>query len=113
MSLIRFYACCSRISHQYQYHRTIPSEHNLKMPTDREYSPQEKQLIFNMITFVENEKNGWKIPLYGVNEHLTAMLGISMCSVESLKGEFREDQKRLAEQIKRANEEQLKKQRTA
>ena len=81
------------------------------MPTGCEYSQQEKQLIFNVINFVESEKNGWKIPLYNVNERLTAMLGISMRSIERLKGEFREDQKRLAEQIKRANEEELKKQK--
>ena len=62
-----------------------------------------------MINFNESEKNGWKIPLYKVNEHLKAMLGILMRSVRRLKGEFREDQERLAEEIKRAREEELKK----
>ena len=86
MSLIRFYAGCSRISYQYQFHRTIPYEHNSKMPTGCEYSQQEKQLIFNVINFVESEKNSWKIPLYNVNERPTAMLTIWMVSVERLMG---------------------------
>ena len=79
------------------------------MPTDCEYSQNEKQLIFNMINFVENEKNGWKIPLYNANERLKAMLRISMHSVERLKRQLREDQERLAEETKRAHEEELKK----
>ena len=65
-----------------------------------------------MINFVESERNGWKISLYNVNERLKAMLGISMRSVERLQEEFQEDQERLAEEIERANEEELKKQRT-
>ena len=109
MGLIRLYACCSRISHQYQLPRTIPSEHNLKMPTVCECSRQEKQLIFNVINFHDSEKSGWKTHWYNVNERLTAMFGISMRLFERLKGRFWEDQKRLAEQIKRVNEEKLKK----
>ena len=79
------------------------------MPTGCEYSQKEKQLIFNVINFVESEKNGWKIPLYNVNERLEAMLGISMRSVGRLKSEFREGQERLTEEIRRAAEEELKK----
>ena len=52
------------------------------MPTGCEYSQKEKQLIFYLINFVESEKNGWKIPLYNVNERLEAMVEISMRSVE-------------------------------
>ena len=97
------------MSHQNLFHGTIPLELKLKMPTGCEYSQKEKQLIFNVINFVEGEKNGWKIPLYNVNERLEAMLGISTRSVERLKREFREDQERLAEGIRRATEEELKK----
>ena len=78
------------------------------MPTGCEYSQKEKQLIFNVINFVESEKNGWKIPLYNVNERLEAMLGILMRSVERLKREFRQDQERLAEEKRRTAEEVLK-----
>ena len=81
------------------------------MSTGCEYSQKEKQLIFNVINFVESEKNGWKIPLYSVNEHLEAMLGISMRSVERLKREFGQDQERLAEEMERAAEEELKQQK--
>jgi hypothetical protein len=97
------------MSHQNLFHRTIPLELKLKMPTGCEYSQKEKQLIFNVINFVESEKNGWKIPLYNVNERLEAMLGISMRSVERLKSEFREDRERLTEEIRRTTEEELKK----
>ena len=97
------------MSHQNPFHRTIPLELKLKMPTGCVYSQKEKKLIFNVINFVESEKNGWKIPLYNANERLEAVLGISMRSVERLKREFREDRERLAEEIRRATEEQLKK----
>ena len=81
------------------------------MLTGCEYFQKGKRLIFNMTNFVENVKNGWKIPLDNANERLKAMLGISMHSVERLKRELREGQERLAEEIKRANEEELKKQK--
>lgn len=80
------------------------------MPTGYEYSQREKQLIFNVINFVESEKYGSKIPLYNVNERLEMMLGISMRSVERLKKEFREDQERLAEEARKVAEEELKQQ---
>ncbi len=79
------------MTHQNLFQRTISLEVKLKMPTGCEYSQKEKQLIFNVINFVESEKNGWKIPLYNVKERLEAMHGISMRSVERLKREFRED----------------------
>ena len=79
------------------------------MPAGCEYFQNVKRLIFNVINFVENEKNSWKIPLYNTNERLKAMLRISMHSVERLKRELREDQERLAEETKRAHEEELKK----
>ena len=79
------------------------------MSTGCEYSQKEKQLIFNVINSVESEESGWKIPLYDANECFKAILGILMRSVERLKMEFRENQERLAEEIKGTNEEELKK----
>ena len=64
------------MSHQNLFQRTIPLEVKLKMPAGCEYSQKEKQLIFNVINFFESEKNGWKMPLFNVNERLEAMLGI-------------------------------------
>ena len=40
------------------------------MPCGSEYPQGEKQLIFNVIGFVEKEKHGCVIPLYNVNERL-------------------------------------------
>jgi hypothetical protein len=97
------------MSHQNLFHRTLPLELKLKMPTGCEYSQKEKQLIFNVINFLESEKNGWKISLYNVNERLEAMLRIPVRSVERLKSEFREDRERLTEEIRRTTEEELKK----
>lgn len=79
------------------------------MPSGYEHSQNEKQLIFNVIKFAESEKNGWKIPLYNVNERLKEMFGISMLSVERLKREFREEEERLGKEVRRAAEEELKK----
>ena len=63
-----------------KYHTVV--ELILKMPTGCEYSQKEKQVMFNVIKFVENLKYGWKIPLLNVDERLEVMLGISMRSVE-------------------------------
>lgn len=78
------------------------------MPTGCEYSLKEKQLMFNVIKFVESEKNGWKIPLFNVNERLEVMLGISMRSVERLKSEFRQEEERIAEEMRKTAMEELK-----
>jgi len=99
------------MSHQNLFQRTIPLEVKLKMSTGCEYFQKEKQLIFNVINFLESEKNGWKIPLYNVNERLEPMIGISMRSVERLEREFRQDQGRFAEEIRRAAEEESKQQK--
>ena len=93
------------------FHRTISCKLKLKIPTGYAYFQKEKQLIFNMINFIESEKNGWKIPLYNANGRLKAMVGISMHSVERPKRELWTDQERLAAEIKRENEEELKKQK--
>jgi hypothetical protein len=60
------------------------------MPTGYEFSQDMKQIFFNVIKFDEEEKFGPVIPLFNVNERLSAMLDISMRSVERLKNEMRE-----------------------
>ena len=68
------------------------------MPTGVEFSQELKQLMFNMIRLVENEKSGTIIPLNNVNDRLQAMLRISLSSVRKLKEEMREDEGRLFEE---------------
>lgn len=68
------------------------------MPTGYEFSQELKQLVFNVIKFVENEKNGPSIPLNNVNDRLQSMLGISLASVKRLKQERREEQERMMEE---------------
>ena len=67
------------------------------MPTVVEFSQELKQLMFNVIRFVENEKSGTIIPLHNVNDRLQAMLSISLLSVRGLKEEMRQDEGRLIE----------------
>ena len=67
------------------------------VPTGVEFSQELKQLMFNVIQFVENEKSGTIIPLNNVNDRLQAMLGISLSSVRRLK-EMRQDEGRLIEE---------------
>lgn len=82
------------------------------MPTGYEFSQELKQLVFNVIKFVENEKNGPVIPLNNVNDRLESMLGISLSSVKKLKQEMKEEQdrmmeeKRAVDQAKRDKEEE-------
>ena len=68
------------------------------MPTGYEFSQELKQLIFNVIKFVENEKNGPVIPLYNVNDRLESMLGISLAPITRLKQEMREERDRIMEE---------------
>ncbi|CAF1483271.1 unnamed protein product [Adineta ricciae] len=58
------------------------------MPTGHEFSQEVKQLIFHVIDFVENEKNGPVIPLYNVKARLVKMLNISERSVYRLTHEL-------------------------
>ena len=67
------------------------------MPTGFEFSQEMKQLTFNVIRFVENEKNGTVIPLNNVNDRLQSMLGISLSSIRRLKQEMREKEKEIME----------------
>ena len=68
------------------------------MPTGVEFSQELKQLTFNVIRFVENEKSGTIIPLNNVNDRLQGMLGISLSSVRRLEEEMRQDEGRLIEE---------------
>jgi hypothetical protein len=58
------------------------------MPKGYEFSQEVKQLMFRIINFVENEKDGPVIPLYNVIGRLAKMLNISERSVHRLKQEL-------------------------
>jgi hypothetical protein len=75
------------------------------MPTGYEFSQEVKQLIFNVIKFVENEKNGPVIPLNNVNDRLESMLGISLSSIRRLKQEMREERDRIMEEKRAVDQE--------
>jgi hypothetical protein len=70
------------------------------MPTGEEFSQKLKQLMFNVIRFVENEKYGIVIALNNVNERLESMLGISPSSIKRLKREMREKEERMMQKKK-------------
>ncbi|CAF1538158.1 unnamed protein product [Rotaria sordida] len=53
--------------------------------------------MFNVIKFVEREKDGYLIPLNNVNDCIKSILGISMSSVERLKREMREQEREMLE----------------
>ena len=82
------------------------------MPTRVEFLQELKQLMFNVIRFVESEKCGAIIPLNNVNDRLQAMLGISLSSVRILKEEKRQlgspmsEEKLLIEQERQMKENQ-------
>ncbi|CAF2602377.1 unnamed protein product [Rotaria sp. Silwood2] len=60
------------------------------MPTGHYYSQETKELIFNVIQFIEGEKNRPKIPLYNVNDRIMAALQISHGSMAKLKNEMKQ-----------------------
>ena len=74
------------------------------MPKGYEFSQEIKQLVFNVIDFVESEKNGSVIPLKNVNDRLKFVLGISMASVERLRREMREEKNRIADEQKKVEQ---------
>ncbi|CAF4628513.1 unnamed protein product [Rotaria sp. Silwood2] len=63
------------------------------MPKGKEFPKDLKEMMFRVILFVENEKNGPIIPLYNVNERLRAMFGISDRSISNLRKEMNELQR--------------------
>jgi hypothetical protein len=76
------------------------------MPTGHQFSQEMKQIFFNVIKFVEEEKFGPVIPLFNVNERLSAMLDISMRSVERLKSEMREIEHDMMERKRKMDEQE-------
>jgi hypothetical protein len=60
-----------------------------------DFSHDVKQIMFNVIQFVEREKVGCLIPLNNVNDPIKSMLGISMTSVDRLKREIREQEREM------------------
>lgn len=83
------------------------------MPTGYEFSQELKQVVFNVIKFVENEKNGPSIPLYNVNDRLESMLGISLASVKRLKQEMIEEQERMMEEKRTIDQAERDKEKEA
>jgi hypothetical protein len=67
------------------------------MPKGHDFSHDVKQIMFNVIKFVESEKGGCLIPLNNVNDRIKSILGISMSSVEKLKREMREQEREMLE----------------
>ena len=68
------------------------------MPTGIEFSQELKQLMFNVIRFVENETCSAIIPFNNVNNQLQAMLGILLLSVRRLKEEIRQRENRISKE---------------
>ena len=60
------------------------------MPTGKEFSIEEKILIFRVIEFVESERNGLQILSTSTSARVMALLGISYSSVYRLKEELEE-----------------------
>ena len=60
------------------------------MPTGQHYSQETKELMLNVIKFIEGEKNGSTIPLYNVNDRIMSALQISHGSLVNLKNELKE-----------------------
>ncbi|CAF3252399.1 unnamed protein product [Rotaria sp. Silwood2] len=59
------------------------------MPGGIYFSTELKKVLFRIITFVENEKDGPLIPLNNYNARLVAMLGISETSLLRLKNKMK------------------------
>jgi hypothetical protein len=72
------------------------------MPSGKEFSKEMKTILYRVITFVDSEKNGLKIPLYNANDRLQVMLGLSRHSISNLRQEMRE----LTEQQNKSNEKE-------
>jgi hypothetical protein len=58
------------------------------MPKGENFSSDVKLLMFHIIKFVGNEKNGPVIPLFNTTGRLEAILGISRASVFRLRNEM-------------------------
>ncbi len=51
----------------------------------QEFSLEMKRLFFRVITFIESEKYGPRIPLYNTFERIQTCLGISIRSISTVK----------------------------
>ncbi|CAF1361959.1 unnamed protein product [Didymodactylos carnosus] len=58
------------------------------MPKGKEFSKDEKALIFRVTEFVESEKDGNEIPLNNTIERLVTMLGVSPTALKAFKKEL-------------------------
>ncbi|CAF3405572.1 unnamed protein product [Rotaria sp. Silwood2] len=58
------------------------------MPKGKEFSKNEKAILFRVMAFVDSEKYGPKIPLYNVTDRLQVMLGISRQTITKLRQEM-------------------------
>ncbi|CAF3922381.1 unnamed protein product [Rotaria sp. Silwood1] len=80
------------------------------MPRGQHYSQETKELMFNVIKFIESEKNGAIIPLYNANDRIMAALQISHGSLVNLKNELKqleeEEQKILEQQLLEQQQQQ-------
>jgi hypothetical protein len=76
----------------------------LIMHKGREFSVEEKQLIFRVIKFTEREKMGPVIPHNNVDDRLIEMLNVSQSSITRLKNEMKD----LSEQQQAEHEQQQK-----
>ncbi len=83
------------------------------MPTRHDFSRETKQMMFNVIKFVEREKGGCIIPLNNVNDRIHSILGISMTSVERLKREMLEKENELIQLQKKRDQEKQDKEDAA
>ena len=59
------------------------------MPTGKEFSIEEKILIFWVVEFVGSERNSLQIPLTSTSARVMTLLGISYASVYRLKRELK------------------------
>ncbi len=69
--------------------------------TGKHYSQETKELMFNVIKFIEGDKYGATIPLYNVNDRIMAALQISHGSLVNLKNELKqleEEEQKVLEQ---------------
>ncbi|CAF1111433.1 unnamed protein product [Rotaria sordida] len=67
------------------------------MSKGHDFSRETKQMMFDVLKFIEREKGGCLIPLNNVNERIQSILDISMTSVERLKREMREQESEMLE----------------
>ncbi|CAF1496495.1 unnamed protein product [Rotaria sordida] len=79
------------------------------MPKGHYFSQEVKELMFNVLEFIEAEKNGPTIPLYNVNDRIMAALQISHGSMAKLKNEMKELQEEQQKIIKQKLLEQQQK----